>query len=79
MEQYFDIEDAITSYSGGKIETVLEVIANRYMGANPRYDYVARPFFPKAIIRNSDYRYEADFEKIFPDAPNGSYAYAWGK
>ena len=79
MNKYFNDEHAIAVNSGGKIETVLETIASRYMGANPRYDYAARPFVTNAIVRNKDYRYEADFSKIFPDAPDGSYVYTWGK
>ena len=79
MERYFDAKDAAALYTGGKIETTLELIANRYIGANPRYDYTARPFVLGEIIRNKDYRYTADFAQIFPNAPNGSYVYAWGK
>jgi rhamnogalacturonyl hydrolase YesR len=79
MEAYFDSDRAIAGFSGGKIETVLAVMAGRYLGANPRYDYTGRPFINRGIIRNKDYRYEADFGKIFPDAPNGTYVYAWGK
>ena len=79
MERYFDKELAISLYSGGKIENTLETIAFRYMGANPRRDYTARPFFTNQIIRNKDYRYEADFRKIFPDAQKGSYVYVYGK
>ena len=79
MERYFDAKDGVAPYSGGKIETTLELIANRYIGTNPRYDYTARPFVSGEIARNKDYRYTADFAKIFPNAPNGSYVYAWGK
>jgi len=76
---YFDQEKAIAQFAGGNIETVLETVACRYIGANPRYEYSAFPFFTGGIIRNKDYRYEADFAKIFPDAPLGSYVYVWGK
>jgi rhamnogalacturonyl hydrolase YesR len=79
MKTYFDEERAVAGYSGGKIETVLELIANRYIAANPRYEYTGRPFLSGEIIRNKNYRYEADFAEIFPGAPDGSYVYAWGK
>jgi len=79
MERYFDTKDRAALYSGGKIETTLELITNRYIGVNPQYDYTARPFLPGEIIRNKDYRYSADFAQIFPSAPNGSYVYVWGK
>ncbi|GHV38982.1 hypothetical protein AGMMS49546_10290 [Spirochaetia bacterium] len=79
MEPYFDESRAIAGFAAGKIETVLEVIANRYIAANPRYDYTGRPFTTHGIIRNKNYRYEADFEKIFPAAGDGAYVYVWGK
>jgi len=78
MERYFCKEDAVINYSE-KIETTLELMANRYIGANPGFEYTARPFFPGEIIRNNDYRYSADFSEIFPDAPLYSYVYTWGK
>jgi len=79
MERYFNGEHSIAAFSDGKIENVLEAIASRYMGANPAHDYIARPFIKDAIVRNKNYRYEADFAKIFPSAALGSYVYAWGK
>jgi rhamnogalacturonyl hydrolase YesR len=79
MKTYFDESRAAAVWCGGKIETVLELIANRYIGANPRYEYTGRPFLLHEITRNKNYRYEADFAKLFPGAPNGSYVYAWGK
>ena len=80
MGKNFDEEDAIDAYSNRSIEYVLETVAARFMGANPRCEYVARPFFAgKAIIRNKNYRYEADFDKIFPQAALGSYVFARGK
>ncbi|MDR2729963.1 MAG: glycoside hydrolase family 88 protein [Treponema sp.] len=79
MEQYFDEEDAVTQSSFGITETTLELIAKRYMEANPQNGYIARPFFLNEIKRGKDYRYTVNFADIFPDAPNGSYVYAWGK
>ena len=80
MEQgrYFDGDYAIAEFSKN-IETTLEAVANRYIAANPRYGYTARPFINEGIRRNENYRYEADFAAIFPDAPLGSYVYAWGR
>jgi rhamnogalacturonyl hydrolase YesR len=79
MERYFDEDRAAALYTGGKIETSLELVACRYIAANPRLDYTARPFLSGEIIRNKDYRYDADFAKIFPGAAAGTYVYAWGK
>ena len=63
----------------GRIEKTLKRIADRYIKANPQNGYTARLFLAGEIIRNRDYRYTADFARIFPYAPNGSYVYAWGK
>jgi rhamnogalacturonyl hydrolase YesR len=79
MGPYFDEYRAVEHYGGGSIEKTLELIANRYIGVNPRLEYTARPFTTAAIRRNGTYRYDADFEKIFPQAPLGSYVYAWGR
>ena len=79
MAKYFEEEKSLSLFSCGNIETALELMSNRYIGANPRYDYIPRPFFTGEIKRNKDYRYEADFNKIFPDAPFFSYVYCWGK
>ncbi|MDR1108692.1 MAG: glycoside hydrolase family 88 protein [Spirochaetaceae bacterium] len=79
MDRYFDEAQSIRAFTGGDIEKTLAVIARRYMGANPPYPYRARPFTTKGIIRNRDSRYEADFFPVFPDAPDGSYVYVWGK
>jgi len=78
VEKYFNGNDAVVLYSD-KIETTLELIANRYINANPKLDYTARPYLLGEIIRNRDYRYTADFSSIFPNAPCFSYVYAWGK
>ncbi|MCL2834608.1 MAG: glycoside hydrolase family 88 protein [Treponema sp.] len=78
-EKYFDEEKAIAGLAGNDTEAVLETIASRYMGANPRSDYTARPYINSGIRRNKDYRYEADLNKIYPHAPDFSYVYAWGK
>jgi len=79
MEKYFSEDRAIAAYSGGSIEKVLETVAFRYIGANPRYNYAARPFVNGEIVRNGDYRYVADFDEIYPEVPFMSYIYAWGK
>ena len=79
MEKYFIDEKAMAGFSGGNAETILETIASRYMGANPRHDYTARPYFASGIIRNSDYRYTADFSEIYAGADDYCYVYAWGK
>ncbi|MDR0374537.1 MAG: glycoside hydrolase family 88 protein [Treponema sp.] len=78
MDAYFDPAASIARFSRGNGELTVKAIAERYMAANPRHDYTARPYSTRGIIRNASYRYTADFAAIFPDAPLGSYVYAWG-
>jgi rhamnogalacturonyl hydrolase YesR len=78
MDAYFDPSDSIARFSQGNAEITVKAVAERYLKANPRHDYTARPYSTRGIIRNADYRYTADFAAIFPDAPLGSYVYAWG-
>ena len=79
MGYYFDDSEAVYSKSHGDIAHTLSVLAGRYMGANLETPYLARPFTTRGIIRNKDYRYEFDGNKLFPNATDGSYVYAWGK
>jgi len=79
MERYFEAAEAVALYSDGNIERTLETIANRYIKANPPHEYTARPFFVNEIRREKNYRYTADFAQMFPNAPDGSYVYTWGK
>jgi rhamnogalacturonyl hydrolase YesR len=75
---YFDAADSMACFSRGDAGETVKAVAERYLGANPRHDYQARPYSTWGIVRNADYRYTADFVAIFPDAALGSYAYAWG-
>lgn len=79
MAYYFNDLDAVYSRSHGNIPHTLSVMASRYMGANPKTPYTARPFTTCGIIRNKDYRYVFNGNDFYPDAENGSYVYAWGK
>lgn len=79
MAYYFNDLDAVYSRSHGNIPHTLSVMASRYMGANPKAPYTARPFTTCGIIRNKDYRYVFNGNEFYPDAENGTYVYAWGK
>ncbi len=50
-------------------------IAWRYINENPRSPLLFRAFYSGGIRRGSDYRYHADFNKIFPYAETGDKAY----
>ncbi len=48
-----------------------EAIAKRYMRENPICPLLYRPFYDGGIRRGKDYRYHADFDKIFPTSRRG--------
>ncbi|MGN1098612.1 MAG: glycoside hydrolase family 105 protein [Clostridia bacterium] len=52
-----------------------KTIAMRYIRDNPKTPLSFRPFYDGGIRRGGDYRYHADFNKIFPDAKMGDKAY----
>ncbi|MBQ7876455.1 MAG: glycoside hydrolase family 88 protein [Clostridia bacterium] len=50
---------------------IAEKIAYRYMALNPPSPISYRAFYSGGVRRGSDYRYEADMNKIFPEAKIG--------
>lgn len=77
----FYIEDTQSMYAseGTNVERTLEAVARRYIGQNPAHPPTYRAFNRAGILRGKDYRYEADFNKYFPNAKLGQYVYAWAK
>ncbi|HIW34461.1 MAG TPA: glycoside hydrolase family 88 protein [Candidatus Paenibacillus intestinavium] len=55
---------------------VLEVVANRYIGANPALPFVYRAFSASGILQNDEGLYLLDFTDTYSASANGSYAYA---
>ena len=78
MAYYFDDSKSIEHISKGSTEKTLLRIAERYLRKNPAHTFTARPYISTGIHRGSDYRYAADFARIYPDAPDGSYVYVRG-
>ena len=88
MGYYFDDHLSMHAAVGGGpgagapetiLKRVLEIIAQRYVGANPPEPMTYRAFNKGGILRGKDYRYHADFAKIFPDARPEQRVYAWSK
>ncbi|HEY4330816.1 MAG TPA: glycoside hydrolase family 88 protein [Phycisphaerae bacterium] len=82
MGYYF--EDHLSMHAAGgalpaSVQHTLETIVRRYVGNNPSNPMTYRAYSKKGILRGKDYRYEADFSKIFPDARPEQYVYAWAK
>lgn len=79
MGYYFDDELALASRTEGRVEATLDVVAKHYMELNPRGPVTFRAYSTRGIQRASDYRYEVDFNTIFPDAQDEECVYAWSK
>jgi unsaturated rhamnogalacturonyl hydrolase len=79
MGFYFEDHQSMHAQAGLQIEKTLDAIVRRYRGVNPPHTPVFRPYAREGILRGKDYRYEADFNREFPKAANGSFVYAWGR
>ncbi len=76
---YFEEDKSMARKADGQPEITLSVIGNRYKELNPRAPVSYHAFAFNGIKRASDYRYLADFNEIFPDAPYEDYVFAWAK
>lgn len=77
--RYFHANEAIANRVADSIPDVLETIAQRYIGDNPKQSFLFRGFNKDGFTRLPDYRYEMDLTERLPEAKIGSYAYIWGK
>lgn len=76
---YFKECDSAAYVYGTDPHDVLPLIAARYMGANPEMPFVLRAFDETGIAANTRGQYIFNFGERYPDAPEGSYAYAAGE
>ena len=76
---YFPAEQSSYMVFQGDIEKTLELIANRYIGSQPKHPWVYRASHRGAFRRGSDYRYEMDMQSKFPEIRDGQFVYAWAK
>ena len=75
---YFDRTQSAAYVYGSDPRKVLPLIAARFMGDNPEMPFILRTFDRTGIAANEGGQYLFDFGARFPDAPEGSYAYAVG-
>ncbi|MDQ8202633.1 glycoside hydrolase family 88 protein [Pelagicoccus sp. SDUM812003] len=76
---YFDESRCMAELASDRPEETLSVIARRFKELNPRAPVSYRAFCTRGIQRAKDYRYEADFNRFFPEAQNEEYVFAWSK
>lgn len=74
------MEDRKSSYYGfgEEDERILEVIAARYIGANPPIPFALRTFSKAGILQTAEGLYDMDLASKLPQAEDGDYAYAFG-
>lgn len=76
---YFPPERSSYRVYHGDVADTLQLIANRYIGSQPKHPWVFRASHRGAFKRNIDYRYEFDFVEKFPEIRDGQFVYAWAK
>lgn len=76
---FMNENESIYSRTGDDIDSSLQVLANRYISANPKYSFVYRTFNRGGFVRNADYRYEFDLNQKFDNLEIGQYVYCWSK
>lgn len=78
MTVYFDQRESIRSRFGDDDGKTLQVLADRYIGANPPAPFVYRVFHRSGILQNEEGLYDLGLSGRLPHARNGQSAYACG-
>ena len=79
MGYYFDDSQSINAYEGTDPQAIISSLAYRYMGQNLKHGLYYRAYTNNGIVRTTDYRYLADFNKIFPDSKDKECVWAFTK
>jgi rhamnogalacturonyl hydrolase YesR len=79
MGYYFENHQSMFAQAGWQVERTLDSIVKRYVGQNPPHPPTFRAYCKRGILRGRDYRYCADFDKVFPGAKPEQLVYAWAK
>jgi len=78
MNYYFDVEESAAVNTDGRVAEIMSIVLNRYIKANPQGQFTHRAYSKNGIQRSADYRYDANFNIIFPNAEDGEVVYSWG-
>lgn len=77
MTTYFHELESVHSRFGDDDNTVLKVLADRYMGANPPSSFINRTFFKSGVLQTKDGLYDINLGERFPEAEFGQFGYAY--
>ncbi|MBW4840677.1 MAG: glycosyl hydrolase, partial [Paenibacillaceae bacterium] len=78
MGEYIEERESSFYWFGDEDKRILEVIAARYIGANPPIPFALRVFSKAGILQTSEGLYDFDFVAKHPQAEEGDYSYAYG-
>jgi unsaturated rhamnogalacturonyl hydrolase len=78
MTTYFDEMESLRYRFGDDDKQMLQVLADRYIGANPPAPFVYRVFHRTGVLQTEEGLYSLDLQEKLPHARNGQYAYAYG-
>ncbi|WP_337100589.1 glycoside hydrolase family 88/105 protein [Paenibacillus sp. YIM B09110] len=77
MGIYVEQRDSSRYWFGNDDHRILELLAGRYIGANPPLPFAWRAFSKAGILQNAEGLYELDFSNRLTSAEEGDYAYAY--
>jgi unsaturated rhamnogalacturonyl hydrolase len=77
LTAYFDEQESIYNRYGSDDAGILNVIANRYLGANPAESFTFRVFQSSGILQTNEGLYDLDLDVKLPEAQMGQFAYAF--
>ncbi|MBB6638075.1 glycoside hydrolase family 88/105 protein [Cohnella thailandensis] len=73
----FDPRESAAAAFGEDDRRILELVANRYIGANPPVPFAVRSFCTEGVLQNEEGLYDLDLAERLPQAELGHYAYAF--
>lgn len=78
MSGYIEPRESSRYWYGDNDKRILEVLAGRYVGANPPVPFALRAFAKSGILQSEDGLYEMNLSTKLPEAKHGQYAYLYG-
>ncbi|CAM4292998.1 rhamnogalacturonyl hydrolase YesR [Paenibacillus endophyticus] len=78
MSAYIEARESSRYWYGEDDKRILEVLAGRYVGANPAVPFAMRTFSHAGILQTEAGLYEMNLAEKLPDARIGQYAYVYG-
>lgn len=78
MSVYLEPRESSRYWFGEDDKRILEVLAGRYVGANPPVPFALRAFAKSGILQNDEGLYEMNLSEKLQHAMNGQYAYVYG-